>query len=292
MVSSAIWNDEKFQPLTQDTKLLLLYLITCPHGNMVGLYVLKNLYACADLGWGEDKYKLHLNDLIRAGFVEYDDSQQVILIRKQLKSDPIESNRNNVKGAIFQIEKVPATYLKQILLQILTENAEWGNRKFAQELTAYLRRTNGVVTALPTAYERRPNSVAVTGSVTVTEKLLIVGSKQPLDPTLQSSAEKKSDTKAKLRTEATQVLEFLNEKTGSVFRPVDNNLSKIEAILKTGVTVQDCKYVIANRVMQWGNKPEMQEYLRISTLFRRSNFEQYIAIIEGNKKKMMEDINK
>lgn len=89
--------------------------------------------------------------------------------------------------------------------------------------------------------------------------------------------------------EAIEILEFLNTKTGRKYRGLDGNgkptanLSIIMDRLKTGVSVQDCKTVIARKHWEWtragqgGNGKDMFEYLRPSTLFRASNFETYLG---------------
>jgi uncharacterized phage protein (TIGR02220 family) len=80
-----------------------------------------------------------------------------------------------------------------------------------------------------------------------------------------------------LRETARSLLDFLNAKTGHGYRPVETNLNLIVARLKSGVTPQDIRSVIASKVRQWRPDPQMAPYLRPSTLFRASNFEQYFG---------------
>lgn len=77
--------------------------------------------------------------------------------------------------------------------------------------------------------------------------------------------------------EAKEVIEHLNAATGSSYRPVESNLKLVRDRLKSGATVEQCKAVIDAKVGQWGNDPKMAEYLRPTTLFRASNFEQYLG---------------
>jgi uncharacterized phage protein (TIGR02220 family) len=79
------------------------------------------------------------------------------------------------------------------------------------------------------------------------------------------------------RDEAKQILAFLNEKTIKHFRPVDANLSLIEARLKSGVDLQTCKSLIARKVRDWTPDPLMHKYLRPETLFGKTKFETYLA---------------
>lgn len=72
-----------------------------------------------------------------------------------------------------------------------------------------------------------------------------------------------------------EILEFLNEKTGRSYRPVDENLRFIYARLNT-CSVDDIKGVIARKTREWKNT-EMEKYLRPATLFNAHKFEQYIG---------------
>ncbi len=83
--------------------------------------------------------------------------------------------------------------------------------------------------------------------------------------------------KKELREDAKKVIEFLNEKTGRNYRPVETNLKLIEARLKSGATMQDCKCVIARKARIWASDEKMEPYLRPATLFNATKFEQYLG---------------
>src|SRR3990172_430969 len=54
-IQSRIWHDDKFISLTPLQQRLFFYILTCPHGNLIGLFVLKTGYACEDLkSFGKD----------------------------------------------------------------------------------------------------------------------------------------------------------------------------------------------------------------------------------------------
>jgi len=40
-----------FRALPEDARTVFLYLLTCPHGNMCGIFYLPDLYAASDLQW-------------------------------------------------------------------------------------------------------------------------------------------------------------------------------------------------------------------------------------------------
>jgi uncharacterized phage protein (TIGR02220 family) len=79
-----------------------------------------------------------------------------------------------------------------------------------------------------------------------------------------------------LRAQAIEILKFLNEKAERNFdTAVATNVDPVVVLLREGKTPEDVRAVIANRVRKWKGDPQMNEYLRPKTLFRRSNFENY-----------------
>jgi hypothetical protein len=113
-IHSQIWNDEKFIQLTPQQQRLFFYILTCPHGNLIGLYVLKEGYAREDLkSFGKD-FRKDLTKLIDLGLIEYDNSVSVVFIKNFLKHNPI-TNPNQVKAADKTIKELPKTYLIQRL---------------------------------------------------------------------------------------------------------------------------------------------------------------------------------
>ncbi|GAB2912218.1 conserved phage C-terminal domain-containing protein [Paralcaligenes ginsengisoli] len=84
-----------------------------------------------------------------------------------------------------------------------------------------------------------------------------------------------------LNTQAKEVLEYLNTKSGRNYRMVEANMDLVVARLKAGATVSDCKAVIDAKTTQWASDKKMQEYLRPTTLFNRTKFEQYLGQLGG-----------
>jgi len=74
-----------------------------------------------------------------------------------------------------------------------------------------------------------------------------------------------------------EVIDYLNEKTGKSFRANSKATQQtINGRLAEGHTPEDCKTVIDVKVQQWGGDPHMRNYLRPSTLFAPTNFENYL----------------
>ena len=87
------------------------------------------------------------------------------------------------------------------------------------------------------------------------------------------------DTKKEEKTNYTKtdlIIDYFNKKTGKSMRCSKASREPISARLKEGFTVDDCKQVIDIKISCWVEDPEMQKFIRISTLFRPSHFETYL----------------
>lgn len=71
------------------------------------------------------------------------------------------------------------------------------------------------------------------------------------------------------------VIDYLNEKTNSKYLATSSVAQKdVKARIKE-YSVEDCKYVIDVKCKEWLGT-NMEKFLRPSTLFRKSKFEEYV----------------
>lgn len=84
----------------------------------------------------------------------------------------------------------------------------------------------------------------------------------------------------KFTTEAEEALEYLNEKSGRDFKPVDSNVKLITARMRDGATLIEIKLVIDAKVAEWLSDEKMHQYLRPSTLFNATKYAQYSGQLE------------
>ena len=86
------------------------------------------------------------------------------------------------------------------------------------------------------------------------------------------------------------IVDYLNLKAGKNFRwKTDETVKLINGRLDDGYTVDDFRQVIDVKVSDWKDDNKMNEFLRPNTLFRPSNFENYL---NKRKSKTMDDYNK
>ncbi len=104
-IYDTFWTDKKVESLSDDAKLLFLYLITCPHRNIIGFYRLPKKYIAADLDWSVERVSKGLGMLCEAGLIGYDETVSIVLIRKFLRHNPI-NNPNQEKAAESKISEL------------------------------------------------------------------------------------------------------------------------------------------------------------------------------------------
>lgn len=109
-IESRIWNDEKFTQLSPMEQRLFFYVLTSPHGNIIGLYVLKEGYACEDLKCLPKDFRKGIKILSESKLIEYDQQVAVVWIKNFLKHNPI-TNPNQVIAAKRILEELPKTNL-------------------------------------------------------------------------------------------------------------------------------------------------------------------------------------
>ena len=147
-VSEAYWHDDVIRALTEPARYFMLYLMSCPHGNRLGLFVLAPAYAaedldCEDSPWDSEKVIGILEELVEKGRILWDRRTRVVFVRYYLRHNVL-SNQSVVKGAINDLDGLPKTPLLGDLLDtvIAERQDDEGNpiRAHYAELEAELRR--------------------------------------------------------------------------------------------------------------------------------------------------------
>lgn len=78
-------------------------------------------------------------------------------------------------------------------------------------------------------------------------------------------------------TDTKEILEFLNTTAGKRFRPSKVNLDLIRCRLESGITPEQLRKIIVRKSRDWLPDEKMRNYLRPSTLFGRTQCEQYLG---------------
>jgi hypothetical protein len=170
-VDSLFWKDVKNKTLPDNEKLLFLYLLTCPHRNVLGYYIMPLPYISADLKWKLETVKERFTQLLDKGYINYDFDAEVVIINNFLKYNTFE-NPNQVVGAIKSLEVIPACGLDKELLEALNRNK---TGMCAGKKGDYDKRYE---TLTQTVAQRVTSTVTV--AVTVTETVAVIDNSDEL----------------------------------------------------------------------------------------------------------------
>ena len=129
----------------------------------------------------------------------------------------------------------------------------------------------------PTKYEEEKERLTVkeNGAYTLDTECIQDGYSSDTQDRLELELEIGKDRLNTYCAEADEVIDYLNMRTGTKYRHVDSTRKHIQARLKEGFSVQDCKDVIDKKCVEWMNS-DMEKYLRPQTLFNSEKFQNYL----------------
>lgn len=140
-IDELIWKDAKLKKISNESKLLFIYLLSCQHRNVLGLYNLPKYYVQGDLGYSFETVSKGLEELFNNGFITYDDEAETILVNNFLKYNPLE-NPNQVKGALKVMPTIPKTQLFYKLVDVINSSENTHLHELKAGIECYLK-SNG-----------------------------------------------------------------------------------------------------------------------------------------------------
>jgi hypothetical protein len=105
-VYSTFWSSETTGRLSDDGKLLALYLMTCGHSTIAGVFRLPDGYVAEDLGWPSERVAQGFAELFAQGFADRCATTKWVWVRKHLEWNKPE-NPNQRKSAAKIALSVP-----------------------------------------------------------------------------------------------------------------------------------------------------------------------------------------
>ena len=105
-VHSSFWSSETIRSLTEDGRMLAIYLLTSPHNTIAGTFRLPDGYACEDLQWTPERVAGGFDELLAKGFAVRCHLTKWVWVRKHLEWNPPE-NPNQKKAAIKILVNIP-----------------------------------------------------------------------------------------------------------------------------------------------------------------------------------------
>ena len=114
-VQSTFWTSDDICKLSNEGRMLALYLLTGPHTNQIGCFRLPDGYVAEDLKWNSETVSKGFQELHDNGFATHDSSSKWVVIHAYLKWNEIE-NPNQGKSAARLFDQVPNKSLVKAML--------------------------------------------------------------------------------------------------------------------------------------------------------------------------------
>jgi hypothetical protein len=105
-VYTKFWESDDIRSLSDDGRLLALYLMTCTHGTIAGVFRLPDGYVCEDTKWGPERVSAALSELLAKGFANRCETTKWVWVTKHLEWNPPE-NPNQRKAAVKVALSIP-----------------------------------------------------------------------------------------------------------------------------------------------------------------------------------------
>lgn len=280
-ISPQFWIGEtgkQIKSLGREAQLVALYLLTCPHSNMIGVYYLPVTFITHETGIPLKGALEALHSLSEVSFCTYNKATEYVWVHEMAyyqAGGQLKKNDNRVKGINDVFENLPNLPFLQRFFE------KYHTLFWLENPPKIMSSLEGPLEILPSKEKEKEKEK---DKEKEKEKKISMSGNPDVDSLVddnflfeEQKRLSKTPRQAELKSQALEVIEFLNEKTGRVYRPVDTNLKLIIARLKTGATVVDCRQVIAKKTREWKGDAKMAEYLRPATLFNATKFEQYMG---------------
>lgn len=123
VVSPKFWIGETGKALRGNApaQVLALYLMTCPHANMIGVFHCPVLYMAHETGLGMEGASKALQSLIEAGYCTYDEASETVFVHRMAAyqvAESLKAGDNRVKGVEREWQNIGPAALKQAFFAI------------------------------------------------------------------------------------------------------------------------------------------------------------------------------
>jgi hypothetical protein len=117
-VSSAFWTGKTGKALrgNHQAQVVALYLMTCPHANMIGVFHCPIIYIAHETGSSIEGATKGLNDLIEGAFCTYDHDSETVWVHEMARfqiGENLSPNDKQVVGIKKQFTTLPEGLIKQ-----------------------------------------------------------------------------------------------------------------------------------------------------------------------------------
>lgn len=254
-VHISFWTDAKVaDEMTPEDKYFFLYLLTNPHGNILGCYEFSFKQAEAETGYQKDTIHKLIDRMRNVHHViDFDEDTREILIIHWYRYNWSASER--LKKSLYKtLGTVKTQRFKDYLQKVVDA---YPNNTVC---IPYAYPNNTVSVPYPPVTVSVSESESESDTEPATGEIYSPGSKRTTDDTFSPQ----------------EVVQYLNQVCGTHYRASSKKTQRlIHARQQEGFTLDDFKIVIGKKAEEWGSNPDMCKYLRPETLFG-TKFESYL----------------
>ena len=253
IVDVQFWNDDKvLEYFSPEDKLFMLYLMTNPHTTQLGVYPINKKHMSFELGYTIDVINVLLDRFEnKYEMIKYSNETKEIAIKNYLKHSIIKGGKPVEDCLMKEIKQVKD---KSLLGYV------YSNIKDCETL-------NDTVKKVIETFNEYDNEIENDN-----EKNNDNDNDNDNEVSLYDTLNDTCDT----------IINRLNELAGTNYRSNGKSTQNLIKALLKDYTQQDILNVVEKMCYKWSNpkkgEKDMSEYLRPSTLFRRSNFENYLGM--------------
>lgn len=107
-VHTSFWASQTIATMSEDGRLLALYLMTCPHGNIAGVFRLPDGYIADDIRWDSERVRKGFDELLANGFANRCGTTKWVWIIKHFEWNALD-NPNQRKSALKIASQIPSS---------------------------------------------------------------------------------------------------------------------------------------------------------------------------------------
>lgn len=261
IVDVQFWNDDKvLEYFSPEDKLFMLYLMTNPHTTQLGIYPINKKHMSFELGYTIDVINVLLDRFEnKYAMIRYSNETKEVAIKNYLKYSIIKGGKPVEDCLMKEIKQVKD---KSLLGYV------YSNIKDCDSL-------NDTVKKVIETFNEYEN-----------------------DNDIENDNDNDNDNEVSLYDTlydtCNVIINRLNELAGTNYRSNGKSTQNLIKALLKDYTLEDILNVVEKMCYKWGNpkkgEKDMSEYLRPSTLFRRSNFENYLGMKIQQREMTTKDI--
>ena len=266
IVDVGFWTDDKvIDMFSPEDKLFMLYLMTNPHTTQLGIYAINVKIMAFELGYSTDAIKVLIDRFEnKYNMIRYSEEYKEIAIKNYLKHSIIKGGKPVEDLLLKEISKV-----KDVNSLIFV----YDNLKYCETINDTVKKILEYINPNEKENDKQNDN----DNDNENEK------SYP-----QSYNDSCHDS---LSNVSAEIISRLNELTGSNFKSSGKATKDLIKNLLKEYTKEDILMVVDKMCYKWGNDKKMSEYLRPSTLFRRSNFENYYGMKVQAAEMTINDLN-